>query len=105
MKPNLTKLLTKKFDPCKKYKVYIEMSGRNSEGYIFMHPKAVDEKSNSNFFIMTFSFRKMGDKRNPLFNVERLEGMDFEDRIEVINHFAKHNALTYCVKQDGIDKL
>ena len=105
MKPNLTKLLAKKFDPCKKYKVYIEMSGRNSEGYIFMHPKSVNEKSTSNFFIMTFSFKKMDSKRNPLFMVDRLEGIDFEDRIEVINHFAKHHALTYSVNQDGLGKL
>ena len=105
MKPKLSKILSKKFDPSKKYKVYIEMSGRNTYGYIFMHPKDVNEKSTGNFFILTFYFKKIGDKRNPIFIVDRLEGMNFDDRIEVINHFSKHNALTYCVKQDGFEKL
>ena len=98
-------MLAKKHDPLKKYRVYIEMSGRNSEGYIFMHPRAVNEKSNSNFFILTFSFKKVEGKRNPLFMINKIDGLNFDDRIEVINHFVKHHALSYCVSQDGLGKL
>lgn len=105
MKPKLSQILAKKFDPCKKYRVYVEMNGRNAEGYIFMHPKNVNEKSNNQFFILTYYFKKIEGKRNPLFMVDRLEGVDFEERIGVINHFAKHHALTYSVNQDGLKKL
>lgn len=105
MKPNLSKILAKKFDPCKKYRVYVEVSGSNTEGYIFMHPKAVNIKSNSEFFILTYYFKQIGGKRNPLFMVDRLEGMDFTDRIKLINHFAKYHALLYSVGLDGIARL
>jgi len=104
-KPNLSKILARKYNPNKKYKVYIEINGRNSEGYIFMNPKLVNEKSNNNFFLMTFSYRRIINKRNPLFMVDNLEGVDFEDRIDVINHFSKHHALTYSVGQDGLGRL
>ncbi len=55
------------------------------------------EKKN---FILTYHFKQLKSK-NPICIIDNIEGDDFDDKIELINHFKQHHALTYSLEVDG----
>ena len=89
----------------KKYTVYIEQSKSNFDGYKYMKTQYASLATDKKNFIMTFYFKKDSKKLNPLFIIEKLDGDTFLERIDVINHFKKHHALSYAVSTDGFDEL
>lgn len=88
----------------KKYTVHIEQTKRNFDGYEYMQPQYASLVSDKKRFNMTFYFKK--DKKiNPLFIIEKLDGDTFPERIDIINNFKRHHALSYAVSTDGFDEL
>ncbi len=89
----------------KKYSVYIEQTEFSYQGYIFEEPRLALTNKHRKNFILIFHFKKQPKNRNPLIMIDSLEGDDFAEKITIINHFKKNNALTYAVKVDQEGKL
>lgn len=85
------------------YKVLVQKTYRNTEGYIFMHPSLMpkEEVSVERSFVMVYHFKKIPNIHNPMFIVESIVGDDFKGRIKIIKHFEENHALEYAVDQDG----
>lgn len=92
----------KKNSPQKVYKVFIQKTYRNNEGYNFSDPKKTvpDEIMADRSFTMIYMFQKIGEQRNPMFVVKSVQGEDFKGRLRIIKHFEENHALSYAVEQD-----
>lgn len=86
----------------KKYVVCIEQSKASFDGYKYMKPEYASSLTDKNKFSMSFYFRKDNKKLNPLFIIDKLDGDTFLERIDIINHFKKHHALSYAIDLDGL---
>lgn len=86
----------------KVYKVFIQKTYRNNEGYTFTEPSnaVIDDDIVDRSFILVYMFKKVGDQRNPMFIVKSVKGEDFKGRLRIIKHFEENHALSYAVKQD-----
>jgi len=86
------------------YKVLIQKTYRNNEGYIFSNPKTTnpDIVMEDRSFVMIYTFKKIGEQRNPMFVVKTVQGEDFKGRLRLIKHFEEHHALSYAVEIDGL---
>lgn len=94
--------MTKKDSPHKFYKVMIQKTYRNNEGYTFSDPKKteIDPLMAERSFVMVYTFQKIGNQRNPMFVVKSVNGEDFKGRLRIIKHFEDNHALSYAVEQD-----
>ena len=86
----------------KKYVVYIEQAKASFDGYKYSKPEYASSLTDKKNFLMTFYFRKDNKKLNPLFIIDKLDGDTFSERIDIINHFKKHHALSYAIDLDGL---
>lgn len=87
----------------KVYKVLIQKTYRNSEGYIFSDPKE-DKKDPliiERSFVLIYEFKKIINVHNPMFVIVAVQGDDFKGRLRMIKHFEENHALAYAVQQDG----
>ncbi len=86
----------------KTYKVLIQKTYRNNEGYIFSDPKKTkpDPMMEDRSFTLIYMFQKIGEQRNPMFVVKTVNGEDFKGRLRIIKHFEDNHALSYAVEQD-----
>ena len=84
------------------YKVLIQKTYRNVEGYVYMHPKNADKEKVGldKSFTMVYHFKKIPNLHNPMFIVETVTGDEFRGRIKIVKHFEEHHALAYAVDQD-----
>lgn len=82
------------------YKVFIQKSYANSEGYIFINPKDVNKKEigTEKSFNLVYSFKKIPNLHNPMFICESIKGDDFKGRIKIIKNFEEKHALEFAVK-------
>jgi hypothetical protein len=89
------------FDFCKKYKVIIEKSHVNPNGYKF---GKVDEfKNRTKFcFTLTYYFEMYKNNRNPVVKVDNVDGNNFDGINEIIKHFKDNYALKHAVCCDGL---
>ena len=96
--------MKKKDSPPKIYKVLIQKTYRNNEGYIFSDPKKTipDPMMEDRSFTMIYTFQKIGEQRNPMFVVKSVNGEDFKGRMRIIKHFEESHALSYACEQDGL---
>jgi len=85
----------------KVYKVLIQKSYRNSDGYIFMDPKDKDVATADRTFTLIYSFKKT-NVHNPMFVINTVQGDDFKGRNRIIKHFEENHALAFAVKMDGL---
>jgi len=85
----------------KVYKVYIQKTYRNEEGYIFMSPQYAPKEVDSKSFILVFHFKKIPDARNPMFVISAVIGDEFNGRKKIIKSFEENHALEYSVAEDG----
>ena len=88
----------------KKYKVYLEMNSIGREGYRFLKPNLGSEYSDKPHFCLTYHF-KQSNLKNPMIIIDIIEGEDFPEQVEIIQHFRKHHALEFAVEMDGLDKI
>lgn len=96
--------MPKKSAPPKIYKVLIQKTYRNNEGYIFMDPKEKDPATiiTERTFTLVYSYQKISNSRNPMLVVKAVQGEDFKGRLRIIKHFEENHALAYAVKIDGL---
>ena len=83
------------------YKVSIQKTYKNEEGYIFMSPRYAPEKVDNKSFMLVFHFKKIHDTHNPMFVVEAVVGDDFKGRNKIIKSFEENHAIEYAVTEDG----
>jgi hypothetical protein len=87
------------------YKVFIQKTYNNLDGYIFMSPEKAEKKSVERSFLMIYYFKKIPNLHNPMLIVKSIVGDDFKGRIKIIKHFEENHALAYAVQQDGLYKI
>lgn len=97
--------INEKYNFEKRYTVHIEQTKANFDGYKYIEPRYATEYSDKKHFTMTFYFKKDTKKLNPLFIIETLDGDVFTERIDIINHFKRHHALSYAVTMDGFNEV
>ena len=96
--------MPKKAAQPKIYKVMIQKTYRNNEGYIFFDPKdksaetIIEERT----FTLVYSFQKISNAHNPMFVIKAVQGEDFKGRLRLIKHFEENHALAYAVQKDGL---
>jgi hypothetical protein len=87
------------------YKVFIQKTYRNLDGYVFMSPDKAENNSVERSFVMVYCFKKIPNLHNPMFIVKSIVGDDFKGRIKIIKHFEENHALAYAVQQDGFYRI
>lgn len=94
--------MRKKDSPSKVYKVFIQKTYRNNEGYLYSDPKTTtpDPMMEDRSFTLIYTFQKIGEQRNPMLVVKAVNGEDFKGRLRIIKHFEENHALSYAVEQD-----
>ena len=93
---------TKKKSHEKFYKVLIQKTYKNNEGYIFANPDIVNSliDNTDKSFVMVYYFKKIPNIRNPMFVVESVSGEDFKGKAKIVRHFEENHSLEYAVKCD-----
>ena len=94
--------MPKKSAQPKVYKVMIQKTYKNNEGYIFFDPKAAEGIIEERTFTLVYSFQKISNAHNPMFVIKAVQGEDFKGRLRLIKHFEENHALAYAVKIDGL---
>ena len=84
------------------YKVFIEKTYRNNQGYVFMHPKEAPKDCDNKSFVLVYHFKKIPNLHNPMLVIESVSGEDFKGRLKIIKHFEGNHALEHSVKCDGL---
>lgn len=99
-----SKMKKKKLPKQNYYKVFIQKTYRNLDGYVFMRPDKVnqEEAGPDRSFVMIYCFKKIPNLHNPMFIVKSIVGDDFKGRIKIIKHFEENHALSYAVQVDGL---
>ncbi len=95
-------VLFKEYNLEKLYRVYIEKTYSNTDGYVFKQPQYASKHVENKGFILTFHFKKFKN-RNPLCIIDNIDdGDNFEDKINTINNFKRNHALSYSLEVDGL---
>jgi hypothetical protein len=102
---DMTKKQKKKPPKQTYYKVFIQKTYRNLDGYVFMSPEKAVNNSVERSFVMIYCFKKIPNLHNPMFVVKSIVGDDFKGRIKIIKHFEENHALAYAVQQDGLYRI
>jgi len=90
----------------RRYKVYIEKSINYIDGYRYYKPDVAPIISNKKNFILVFHFKRSEKATNPLLIVDSMDGDNFLEKIDIVNHFKRNHAITYAVSYDGaIDSI
>jgi hypothetical protein len=97
--------LTQSYKFEKKYKVYLEKTSLNFNGYSHCQPQYAPESTDKKHFILTFHFKKAEKAINPLFIIDNIDGESFSEKAEIITDFKKNHALSYATEVDGLNEL
>ncbi len=102
------KYLSAGFEPMSKtpkknyYKVLIQKTYSNSDGYVYVNPKNAEKEmlNADKKFTMVYRFKKIPNIHNPMFIAESITGDEFKGRSKIIKHFEDHHAISYAVIYD-----
>ena len=88
----------------KKYRVFLEMTEMSREGYQFLRPEYSTDFDDKPHFYLTYHFKENG-KNNPIIVIDMIDGCEFKEQIQIIQHFKRHHALSFACLIDGIEKI